>query len=124
MGVRFLRACDLELDARPEQADANDDGSLRIVWASDAHVSCYRADWLRRHCYSEESRRRRRFDPTLWKFSEAINHTDNVLRVRLEHGDCVVFDNHRVFHGREAFSGERRLLLTSVNRQDFHSTLR
>ena len=36
----------------------------------------------------------------------------------------MVFDNHRVFHGREAFAGERRMLLTSVNRQDFHSTVR
>ena len=35
-----------------------------------------------------------------------------------------MFDNHRVFHGREAFSGERRMLLTPVNRQDFHRTVR
>ena len=60
----------------------------------------------------------------LWKFSAGINDPANVLRFRMEHGDCMVFDNHRVFHGREAFTGERRLLLTSVNRQDFHSTVR
>lgn len=60
----------------------------------------------------------------LWKFSAGINDTGNEMKLRLEHGECMVFDNHRVFHGREAFSGERRMLLTSVNRQDFHSTVR
>ena len=60
----------------------------------------------------------------LWQWSAAINDPANIMRVRLAHGECMVFDNHRVFHGREAFTGERRMLLTSVNRQDFHSTVR
>ena len=60
----------------------------------------------------------------LWQFSAGINDPRNEMKLRLEHGECKVFDNHRVFHGREAFSGERRMLLTSVNRQDFHSTVR
>ena len=60
----------------------------------------------------------------LWKFSAGINDPANMLRLRLERGDCLLFDNHRVFHAREAFSGDRRLLLASVHRQDFHNSLR
>ena len=60
----------------------------------------------------------------LWTFSAAINDPANILKLGLRHGDCVVFDNHRVFHGREAFTGDRRMLLTSVTRHDFHSGLR
>ncbi len=42
-------------------------------------------------------------------------------------GDCVVFDNRRVLHGREAFdgqSGRRHLRGCYVDRDDLHSRLR
>ena len=42
-------------------------------------------------------------------------------------GDCVVFDNRRVLHGREAFEegvGERHLRGCYVDRDDLYSRLR
>jgi hypothetical protein len=44
--------------------------------------------------------------------------------VRLEAGDLLLFDNHRVMHGRTAFHGPRHLRQCSVAREDAHSTLR
>lgn len=46
------------------------------------------------------------------------------IELRLEPGDCVVFDNHRVTHGRSAFSGPRHMQLVHLDREDFHSKLR
>ena len=46
------------------------------------------------------------------------------LRFRLEAGDAIVFDNHRVLHAREGFSGRRHLRLFHVEREEFHNRLR
>lgn len=48
-------------------------------------------------------------------------------RVHLRPGDLVVFDNHRVLHGRTAFSADlkrRFLRLCHVDRTEFHSRFR
>jgi gamma-butyrobetaine dioxygenase len=42
-------------------------------------------------------------------------------------GDLHIFDNHRVLHGRTAFEtagGDRHLQQCSINRDEFHNTLR
>lgn len=41
------------------------DGSLAVDW-NDGHASRYSADWLRRRCYDDASRRERRPAPVLW----------------------------------------------------------
>jgi len=46
------------------------------------------------------------------------------IEFKLEAGDALIFDNHRVTHGRAAFSGPRHLQLVHVDREDFHSRLR
>ncbi len=56
-----------------------------------------------------------------------INDDSLQLRYRMAPGDLHVFDNHRVLHGREAFdpaAGNRHLRQCSVNRDEFHSSLR
>lgn len=48
----------------------------------------------------------------LWQ--ELVDNPANQLQVRLEEGDLVIFDNHRLLHGRTAFElqpGERRCLM-------------
>ncbi len=50
---------------------------------------------------------------------------DNQIRLRLESGDAVVFDNHRALHARTAFSDRRRHLQTcAVTREKFHQSFR
>ena len=53
-----------------------------------------------------------------------LNNPHYHLRFRLEAGDAVVFDNHRVLHAREGFSGRRHLRLFHVEREEFHNRLR
>jgi len=54
--------------------------------------------------------------------SEALQHC-----YRMNPGDLHIFDNHRVLHGRLAFdpgAGARHLQQCSVNRDEFHNSLR
>lgn len=41
-------------------------------------------------------------------FEELISDPEAVFRVRLQPGDCVLFDNRRVLHGRDAFDAKAK----------------
>lgn len=58
-------------------------------------------------------------------FEEAVNDTSAVYQTRMEPGDCVLFNNIRVLHGRKAFDaagGSRWLRGTYIASEDFAST--
>lgn len=58
-------------------------------------------------------------------FKDSVEDPANMVQFRLQPGDCVVFDNLRVLHGRRAFdtaSGRRHLRGTYVENQAFNST--
>lgn len=58
-------------------------------------------------------------------FRDSIEDPANMVQFRLQPGDCVVFDNWRVLHGRRAFdtgSGRRHLRGTYVEDQALNST--
>ncbi|KAJ0307445.1 hypothetical protein COL516b_004059 [Colletotrichum fioriniae] len=60
-------------------------------------------------------------------FQETLEQEDNMYQHRLQPGECVLFDNRRVLHGRRAFdtaSGRRWLKGTYVADEDFKSALR
>ncbi|KXH68383.1 TfdA family Taurine catabolism dioxygenase TauD [Colletotrichum salicis] len=60
-------------------------------------------------------------------FQRILEQSDNVYQYRLKPGECVLFDNRRVLHGRRAFdtaSGRRWLKGTYVADEDFRSALR
>lgn len=60
----------------------------------------------------------------LWKI---VNDAEMLHCYRMNPGDLHIFDNHRILHGRLAFdpqSGARHLQQCSVNRDEFHSSLR
>ena len=49
------------------------------------------------------------------------------ITFRLEPGECLIFDNRRVLHGREAFNsktGERHFRGCYVDRDELHSAIR
>jgi gamma-butyrobetaine dioxygenase len=49
----------------------------------------------------------------------------NQIRFRLQAGEAVFFDNHRVMHARTAFSDPaRHLQICNVSRESFHQKLR
>ena len=64
------------------------------------------------------------FYQALRVFNRLIEDPDNQLKLRLEPGELVLFDNWRVLHGREAFEGKRQLIGCYFNREDFESRLR
>ncbi|MEJ2177632.1 MAG: TauD/TfdA family dioxygenase [Gammaproteobacteria bacterium] len=50
---------------------------------------------------------------------------ENQVHFRLESGDTVLFDNHRVLHARQTFSDPNRLLqICNVPRESFHEQYR
>ncbi|KAI8915753.1 hypothetical protein EDD86DRAFT_185603 [Gorgonomyces haynaldii] len=61
------------------------------------------------------------------KFEEILKRPELTFKILLKPGDCVLFLNQRVLHGREAFdasSGERHLRGTYVQLDDFKDRLR
>ncbi|CAK7213787.1 hypothetical protein SBRCBS47491_001924 [Sporothrix bragantina] len=59
-------------------------------------------------------------------FSDRLEHPDNMLEVKLKAGQCVLFNNRRVLHGRRQFNtsdGTRWLKGTYIDEQTFHSRI-
>ena len=66
-------------------------------------------------------------DLVLDAIAELMTHIDdprNQLKLRLAPGEAVLFDNHRLMHGRTGFTGPRHLQIGSVNRDTFISEMR
>ena len=60
-------------------------------------------------------------------FWRIVNADDLKVEYPMQSGDLHIFDNQRVLHGRTAFDpgkGERHLQQCSVNRDEFHNTIR
>jgi alpha-ketoglutarate-dependent taurine dioxygenase len=60
-------------------------------------------------------------------FEDYVNAPKNRLKFKTEEGTCIVFDNRRILHAREAFdakSGERWLKGCYLDRDAFQSKLR
>ncbi|KAH9461915.1 hypothetical protein Pst134EA_004753 [Puccinia striiformis f. sp. tritici] len=56
---------------------------------------------------------------------EKIIKSDQMeLWTQMKMGQALIFDNHRVLHGRSSFTGSRRLCGGYVNRDDYRSRLR
>ena len=65
--------------------------------------------------------------PALINFMRMLREERFINRFRLSAGECIVFDNHRIVHGRESFvahSGERHLRGCYVDRGALRSTYR
>lgn len=67
------------------------------------------------------------FYPAFRKFGQLLQDPQYLMRFRLNAGECIVFDNHRVVHGRTSFvagSGTRHLRGCYVDRGEMRSTYR
>lgn len=59
--------------------------------------------------------------PAFVRFGRMLQDEKYVMRFTLQAGECITFDNHRVVHGREAYSatsGERHLRGTYTDRSE------
>jgi gamma-butyrobetaine dioxygenase len=57
------------------------------------------------------------------KFANAATSPARHFSLAMQPGDMVLFDNERILHGREAFSGERRLKGCYADRDGLRATL-
>ena len=67
------------------------------------------------------------FYPAFRKFGQMLQDPQYLMTFRLHAGECVVFDNHRIAHGRAAYqdgSGARHLRGCYVDRGELRSTYR
>lgn len=67
------------------------------------------------------------FYPAFRKFGQMLQDPHYLMTFRLNAGECIVFDNHRVAHGRAAYiegSGARHLRGCYVDRGELRSTYR
>jgi gamma-butyrobetaine dioxygenase len=65
--------------------------------------------------------------PAFVRFGRMLQRPRYVMRFRLEAGECIVFDNHRIVHGRAAYtaeSGERYLRGCYTDRGEMRSRYR
>lgn len=68
-----------------------------------------------------------RYYPAYRKFASMVRQPKYLMRFRLNAGECIVFDNHRILHGRTAYSasgGSRHLRGTYVDRGEVRSMYR
>ncbi|WP_415716018.1 TauD/TfdA family dioxygenase [Roseibium sp.] len=68
-----------------------------------------------------------RYYPAFCRFGRMMQDEKYVMRFRLNAGECIVFDNHRIVHGREAYtatSGDRHLRGCYIDRGEMRSTYR
>jgi trimethyllysine dioxygenase len=60
----------------------------------------------------------------LGAFDRLIQDRANQFAFGQRPGDMVIFDNWRLLHGRHAFTGQRHMVGSYLNREDFESRLR
>ncbi|KAG8896429.1 hypothetical protein FRB99_008894, partial [Tulasnella sp. 403] len=56
-------------------------------------------------------------------WNKCLTSPDSEYWVKLTPGTAVVVDNHRVLHGRSAFTGKRRMCGAYIGADDYHSKL-
>lgn len=105
-----------------------DPAPLSVRWSPPFQAPFWTA--LRRGADASSLDNRAGFMVERWQeaakvFRESVEDPVNMVQFRLQPGDCVVFDNWRVLHGRRAFdtaSGRRHLRGTYVEDQALSST--
>ena len=57
-------------------------------------------------------------------FRNVTKHSNNLFEYALKPGECVMFDNRRVLHGRKGYTGSRWLKGAYLDKDDFHARWR
>ncbi|SPJ27124.1 TauD/TfdA family dioxygenase [Falsiruegeria mediterranea] len=68
-----------------------------------------------------------RYYPAFVRFMRWLRRPEYLVQFRLNAGECIIFDNHRIVHGRAAYSadsGQRHLRGCYIDRGELRSTYR
>ncbi len=66
IGKKDFRIVMMPVDIAPSAVEMASPTGLRVEWSNDGPVSHFESRFPRDHCYEEDARRARRFQPTLW----------------------------------------------------------
>jgi hypothetical protein len=114
-------------DIAPISVDVAEPG-LSITWAPDGLVARYDLGWLPLRLFPDMAGAHAdRGYRAIHRFTQLCDSAKFRVAFPFRAGDCVVFDNRRVMHGREAFeegAGDRHLRGCYVDRDDLYSRLR
>jgi len=80
-GQRLTNPADSPDDLHPRSVRLNSGLELEIEWSPDGHTSCYDANWLRVHCYTERRlpaspNETRLWDSAQWPLSPTMTYQD------------------------------------------------
>ncbi|EGD58341.1 Gamma-butyrobetaine,2-oxoglutarate dioxygenase [Novosphingobium nitrogenifigens DSM 19370] len=106
-----------DMRARQRVIELDDQGDI-----SGVTISQHMAD-----VFDHDQRFLDRYYPAFCRFGKLLQDERFLMRFRLNAGECIVFDNHRIVHARAAFvaeSGERHLRGTYTDRGELRSMWR
>jgi len=93
--------------------DSPDSGLRQVRWNNDDrsvikwHDPCLVLPWY----------------DAIRNWNSCLKSADSEFWVQLAPGTAVVVDNHRVLHGRSAFTGKRRMCGAYIGRDDYRARL-
>ena len=125
-GFRLLSAVSIPFYCEHDTYDAR---SRQTVIELDAHgevsgltISQHMAD-----IFDLDQKLMDDYYPAFCRFGRMLQEDRYLMRFLMKAGECMVFDNHRIVHGRAAYSansGERMLRGCYVDRSEMRSTYR
>jgi len=63
---QVFEICDVPFDIKPLSVELSQNNTIDIIWNYKEHKSSYHYAWLKQHCYSESSRKKRKSKPKIW----------------------------------------------------------
>ncbi|KAH8927411.1 Trimethyllysine dioxygenase [Atractiella rhizophila] len=95
--------------------DVDGETLIRVRWNGD--------DRRTMPLFKEPQEMRKWYEAAM-EWEKILRDQKNELWTKMDMGTAIIFDNHRVLHGRSSFTGSRRLCGAYLNHDDFISRLR
>jgi gamma-butyrobetaine dioxygenase len=108
---------DFDMRARQRVIELDEHGNISGVTISQHHADVF----------DMPQKDLDRYYPAFCRFGRMMREDRYLMRFRLNAGECIVFDNHRIVHGRAAYSatsGDRHLRGCYTDRGELRSTFR
>jgi len=108
---------DFDMRARQRVIELDEHGNISGVTISQHHADIF----------DMPQKDLDRYYPAFCRFGRMMREDKYLMRFRLNAGECIVFDNHRIVHGRAAYSatsGERHLRGCYTDRGELRSAYR
>ncbi len=85
---RMFNILEASTNIKPKTYKINDQGKLEIVWNEGNHISYYDQEWLRKHCYTINNKKKYVSPYQLWDCSLQ----KNLKSINIEHNEIINSD--------------------------------